>query len=268
MSHDKWSRWLDDERWGDNRDSLQSALNAVRDRILSMADIQPGQRVLDLGAGTGLLGLEAAHQIGYDGQVFCVDISAAALQTGLVQADSGNVEFVAGDVLHIPLSDQSVDTVVIRSVLSYVQDRLASAQEISRVLRPGGRLVEFEPINRRMPWIVQLTGFEDVEAARERSLDQNPLTNFDEFDLRDAFVAAGFASVDFEMTETRWPANGKVWAHTMRHGAPRGYCGYDTLIGAGLSPERVDEFLAAGERHLGDDRRVHTCPAVYLIGKR
>jgi hypothetical protein len=155
-----------------------------------------------------------------------------------------------------------------RSVLIYVQERFAAARESARVLRPGGRLVEFEPINRRMPSIVELPGFEDVEAARERSLDRNPLTNFDEVDLRDAFLAAGFSSVELQMTETRWPANGKVWAHTMRHGAPRGYCGYDTLIRAGLSPDRVDEFLAAGERHLGDVWRMQTCPAVYLIAVR
>jgi SAM-dependent methyltransferase len=267
MSQDKWSRWLNEERWTEQRDSLQAGLNAVRDRILSVASIQEGQRVLDVGAGTGLLGLEAARHTGRDGQVVCLDISAAALRTGLAQADSENIEFIAADALHIPLSDRAVDTVIMRSVLTYVRDRLAAAREIARVLRPEGRLMEFEPINRRMPWI-ELPGFDDVEAARERSLDQNPLTDFDELDLRRAFVEAGFASVEIEITESRWPANGKVWAHTMRHGAPRGYCGYDILISAGLSPERVDEFLAAGERHLGDDWRLQTCPAVYLSGVR
>ncbi len=267
MPEDKWSRWLTTERWGDHEKSLQSALNSVRDRILGMAAPRPGETVVDLGSGTGLLGLEAARLVGNGGRVIFLDISAPALRTAASDATVGCEAFAVAEALALPLRNGSADVVVMRSVLIYVHDRLAAAREMARILRPRGRVAFFEPINARMPEAVVLPEFDDVREAYRAGSKSNPLCNIEEGDLVEAFQQAGFR-VELSMDESRWPARGQEWAHSFRYGAPAGYNAYDTALAAGATRERLDEFLVAGERHLGDAWTVMTCPAAYLLAIR
>jgi len=268
LASDKWSRWLNEERWGDQHTPLEAALAAVRDRVLAFADLKPGSLVLDVGAGTGLLGLKAAQLVGPAGGAILVDLSHDSLLSAQEQALVGCEHFAVADALHCPLGDRSVDAVVMRSVLVYVPDRLSATREIARVLRPGGRFAAYEPINRRMEQIVDMIGFEDVREAYQEAIDKNTLTNFDENDLVSAFRHAGFTSVEIEMEESRFPVRGKEWAHGFRYGAPAGYNAFDTLLEAGISPKRAEEFLAHGERLLGDEWRVWSCPVAYLLAVR
>ena len=267
MTEDKWSHWLTNDRWGDQRQAMLAALNLVRDRVLGMAAPKPGETVVDLGSGTGLLGLAAAAVVGTQGRVVCVDVSTPALRVAAANATVGCETFLVGDATTLPLRDGFADAVVMRSVLIYVLNRSAAASEMARVLRPGGRVGLFEPINRKMSDIVDLPEFKDVAAAYLAGRESNPLCNFDERDLVSAFEGAGFR-VDLSMDESRWPVRGKEWAHTYRFGAPPGYNGYDTALAGGIGHQRLDEFVSAGERYLGETWITMSCPAAYLLAVR
>src|SRR3989304_9041931 len=160
MPEDKWAQWLKEKRWPDQRTPLAASLDTVRDRVLAMADLQPGERVIDLGAGPGLLGLKAAEMVGQDGAVILLDISADALREAASEARVG-CGFVVADALACPVHDGWADAVVMRSVFIYIPDRRAAARELARVVKPGGRVAVYEPLNRRAEWGGDTTGLED-----------------------------------------------------------------------------------------------------------
>lgn len=112
--------------------------------VIELAELKPGERVLDLGTGTGSVAVHAAALVGREGHVIGTDISADMLLLAERRAsDMGvkNVEFQEGRAETIRAEDSSFDVVLASLSLMYVIDRAAAAREIARVLRPGGRLV-------------------------------------------------------------------------------------------------------------------------------
>jgi SAM-dependent methyltransferase len=268
MGEDKWARWLKEDRWPEQRAALGTALSSVRDKVLQMARLQPGERVIDLGAGTGLLGLKAAEMVGSGGAVIFLDFSREALREAASQARIGCERFVVGDVLACPVREGLVDAIVVRSLLIYIRDRLAAAREMARILKRSGRVAIYEPINRRRDWGVDMTGFEDVAAAYLTVMDSFPITNLDEGRLAADFRVAGFASVDIDLIETRLPLDGKGWVHSLKHGAPSGYSAYDMLLAAGVTRARAEEFVQTCTRRIGDRPVTMTFPAMYMVATR
>lgn len=114
----------------------------VIEGVLRRAEIVHGDKVLDLGTGTGSVALLAAAMAGDGGHVHGHDISRDMLSIAAQrasQAGLSNVEFEEGRAEQIPAEDSSFDVVVASLSLMYVIDREAAAREIARVLRPGGR---------------------------------------------------------------------------------------------------------------------------------
>ena len=183
---------------------METALRRVRDRVLVGARLRQGMRVLDVGAGTGLLALDACRRVGASGSVLALDVSHDALTACLRTPRSDTpLHAVAAGATALPLADRCVDAVVVRSVLIYVVDKGRAASEFHRVLRPGGRVSIFEPINSQYQWYAGLD-LSDLEPARSRVLDRwrsgadpgSAMTGFDERDLVAHFAEAGFQSVE------------------------------------------------------------------------
>jgi arsenite methyltransferase len=208
-----WAEWLSHTRFAgltdDERDEFMRHLADVRDRVLDNARLEPGDDVLDLGAGTGLLTFGAHDRIG-DGWVFAIDPTVDALEEllrGAHGADLAGVMYLIGDAEVIPLPDESVDACVTRSVLMYVPDLEKAATELHRVLRPGGRLSLCEPITRKGTSLVTAVDWSPlgdelagrVAAEWERHAAARPMMQLDERKLATALEAAGFAEVQVEL---------------------------------------------------------------------
>ncbi len=120
---------------------------AWRKLVLEAVDPRPGERVLDLAAGTGTSSEPFAHA---GAQVFPTDLSLGMLTVG--RKRSPGLSFVAGDALALPYADASFDVVCTAfGAVPFVADSAAVMREVHRVLRPGGRWVF--SITHPMRWI-------------------------------------------------------------------------------------------------------------------
>ncbi|HZA66724.1 MAG TPA: methyltransferase domain-containing protein [Geminicoccaceae bacterium] len=120
------------------RDQLEPA----HDLMLSMVAVGPGDRVLDVACGTGLISFRAAEAVGEQGTVVGTDISGEMIETarrGAAARDLANVTFERGDAEALPLADASFDAAVCGLGLMYVPDPVRALCEMRRLLRPGGR---------------------------------------------------------------------------------------------------------------------------------
>lgn len=110
---------------------------------VSLAKLQPGEAVLDLGSGAGLDALVAARTVGEGGQVYGVDMTDEMLilaEANRMRSGVGNVNFLHGRIESLPLPEASVDVVISNCVINLAEDKGRVLREAFRVLRPGGRL--------------------------------------------------------------------------------------------------------------------------------
>lgn len=102
-----------------------------------------GERVVDVGSGTGIDAMVAANAVGVDGRVIGVDMTPEMLErarAGAEEADIFNIEFREGFAEQLPVEDGWADVVISNGVINLVPDKLGAYREIARVLKPGGRV--------------------------------------------------------------------------------------------------------------------------------
>ena len=110
---------------------------------IEVADLHPGERVLDLGSGGGIDVLLSAKRVGPTGRAFGIDMTdemLALAQRNAAEAGATNVEFLKGHIEALPLPADSIDVVISNCVVNLAADKTAVFREIARVLRPGGRI--------------------------------------------------------------------------------------------------------------------------------
>jgi arsenite methyltransferase len=222
-TRDQWHRWLLEVRHGGDAEfreqMLARRLHPVRDRVLERAELRPDDTLLDVGCGDGLVAFGALGRLGPEGRVIFSDVSQDLLDhcraAAAASGDLDRCEFVRATADRLAgIADASVDVVTTRSVLIYVKDKTAAFSEFRRVLRPGGRVSLFEPINTLMH-VAETDAFMGYDIGAIKPMvekikvvfrtyqpDHDPMTDFDDRDLVRLAEEAGFALVDLELQVT------------------------------------------------------------------
>ena len=208
-----WRRW---------EPMLQSFTWPMSLRMVSAAEVGPGQRVLDVGCGTGDPTLQVAVLVGPHGRVLGIDVAEAMIATGRERAAAlglGHVEFRTADVTTMDLPVESFDAVLGRWSVIYVADAPAALARLRRALVPGGHIAlsAWAPPEAN-PWIT----IPMAALARVRSLPPPDSALPGVFHLSTdgalakALVGAGFQAVGQERVVLSWFAHDaeEFWAMT------------------------------------------------------
>ncbi len=143
---------------------------------ITLATLQPGETVLDLGSGGGLDCFLAAKQVGPTGHVIGVDMTPEMLakaRANAVKLNATNVEFREGYLEKLPVEDASVDVVISNCVINLSPDKPQVFREVYRVLKPGGRVAVSDIVtNGQLPQAVQKS-MEAWGACVAGALEQN-----------------------------------------------------------------------------------------------
>jgi len=116
----------------------------TRERLREALGPEAGERVLEIGPGTGYYTIDLAQWVGADGSVEIFDIQQEMLDHTLERAREhgvSNVQATLGDARELPYEDDSFDAAILITVLGEIPDQDAALREVERVLRPGGRLI-------------------------------------------------------------------------------------------------------------------------------
>ena len=161
----------------------------------AMAQLKPGETVLDLGSGGGIDVLLSARRVGPTGKAYGLDMTdemLALANENKRKAGIENVEFLKGEIENIPLPDNSVDVIISNCVINLSADKGKVLREAFRVLKPGGRLAVSDVVTRGemlpeirqsvLAWVGCIAG----------ALEEN--------EYRAELAAAGFEQIDIEPT--------------------------------------------------------------------
>ena len=161
----------------------------------ALAELKPGEVVLDLGSGGGIDVLLSAKRVGPTGKAYGLDMTdemLALANENKLKAGAVNVEFLKGEIENIPLPDDSVDVIISNCVINLSGDKDRVLREAFRVLKPGGRFAVSDVVTR-----------EGISAEIRQSMllwVGCVAGALEESEYRSKLIAAGFAEVQIEPT--------------------------------------------------------------------
>ena len=161
----------------------------------ALAQLSPGDIVLDLGSGGGIDVLLSARRVGPTGKAYGLDMTEEMLalaNENKRKAGAENVEFLKGEIEQIPLPDNSVDVVISNCVINLAADKDRVLREAFRVLKPGGRFAVSDVVTRG-----------EISAAIRQSVllwVGCVAGALDDIEYRAKLAAAGFEQIDIEPT--------------------------------------------------------------------
>jgi ubiquinone/menaquinone biosynthesis C-methylase UbiE len=195
------------ERW---RARIEETAGPVREWMIRELAPQPGHTVLELAAGAGDTGFDAAAIVGERGRLISTDVSPAMVDVARrrgAERGLGNVDYRVMDAERVELPDDAVDGVLCRFGYMLMADPAAALAEARRVLRPGGHLVlAVWSAPERNPWATAVFGVlvERGHMPPPEPSGPNPFAMADEANTRALLDGAGFATVRTEEIPVRF----------------------------------------------------------------
>jgi arsenite methyltransferase len=260
---DRWATWILERRFGGDHQRAQTMLESlgpVRDQILDNARLKPGERLLDVGCGDGLIGFGAlareprCNVIFSDVSENLVDLCRQLAERAGVAEQCGFLVASAEDLGE--LDDSSLDVVTTRSVLIFVKEKARALREFYRVLRPGGHISLFEPINRyfvtadgSLPatWepgpVKDLADKVRAVFMRANPMDTSPMMDFDERDLASLAERAGFQEIHLRLHVDVEAAKPQRWESFYRSSPNPLAPSVEEAANEVLTPEEVDRYV-------------------------
>lgn len=193
-----WRRWSE---------MIDGAASAISERLVELAGVAQGSRVLDVAAGYGEPSLTAARRAGAEGSVVATDISAEMIAFGrerVAAAGLGNIEFVESDAASLGFPEASFDAALSRKGIIFEPDAEAAAARIRSFLKPGGRLaISSWGSPDRVPFIAipMRTAMQRLGVPPPPPGTPGPLSRPTPEALGGLLEAAGFSDVEVEEAE-------------------------------------------------------------------
>ncbi|HEX9818638.1 MAG TPA: methyltransferase domain-containing protein [Methylomirabilota bacterium] len=225
------------------------------DQLLDLAALQPGERILDVGCGTGIVARRAAARAGAGGRVVGIDLNEGMLAVARRASSSRpGVEWRQGNATALPLPDGAFDAVFCQQMLQFVSDPPAALREMRRVLAPGGRAIVgvCRPVEHAPAYVALADALKRHAGPEAEAMMRSPFPSWSVDDVRALLGAAGFARVRvrIEVGAVRYPS---PLEFLRREAASSPLAGPIGALDAGARAALVQELGAALSHRADDD---------------
>lgn len=236
-------------------------------RVLETAEPAPGDRVLDVACGTGVLARAAADRVGPDGEVVGLDMNPGML--AVAEDLAPDLEWRQGTAEELPFRDQSFDVVACQLSLMFFEDKQAAIQEMHRVLKSDGRLVVtvFDSVDQIPAYERMIDIYDAVSDEDVAEFLRAPFSLSDTDHLRTLFSESGMSSphVSTQELDASFPNVRTLVLADVK--------GWFPLAGIEFDDGQVEEVVrrarSALEKYIGDEGRVTVgMPAHFVASPR
>jgi ubiquinone/menaquinone biosynthesis C-methylase UbiE len=236
-------------------------------RVLDAADVQAGDRVLDVACGTGVLAREASLRVGATGAVVGLDLAQGMLS--VAEQIAPTMDWQQGAAEALPFPDESFDAVVSQFGLMFFPDRVQALREMLRVSVPGGRLAvavwtsldRIPAVAKEVAVLERVAGSEAADALRAPFVLGDPNT------LESLAEDAGFASIEVKTYEgeARFPSIRTLVEADLR--------GWLPIMGVVLEEDQIAQILEEADQDLREyesveGQMVFDMPAQIVTGTK